>query len=189
MARPKAPQRKPAIRLRGRTGEWAEGKRLLEWRLALGTRGMGCWRRPDCPNAFPALSRPAPFPWAGVGDGSPPRWGGRVAETARGQAAVGPSRRARAQWAVCVGGGAFSAARVPGTGLQSLPSPLPPGNRIWRPPFSRLLPRCDFCVPHFSGLTVRSLLLPRRTGSLFFFVFGPVSSRFEVDFGDFELGF
>lgn len=49
-------------RLRWRTGGQAEGKRALEWWLALGTRGMGRWRRPDCLKAFPALRRPAPFP-------------------------------------------------------------------------------------------------------------------------------
>lgn len=45
-----------------------------------------------------------------MGDGSPPRLGGRAAETARGRATVGSSRKARAQGAGCVDGGAFSAA-------------------------------------------------------------------------------
>lgn len=100
-------------------------------------------RRPDCPSAFPALSRRAPFPFAGVGDGT---WRPRRGWTAKGaqeRAIAFSSRCARPKDPVMFVAERFGGPRVPGVILRSFPSP-PPGNRIWRPPFSHLLPRCDF---------------------------------------------
>lgn len=62
-----------------------------------------------------------------MGDGNLPRLGGRAAETALGRAAVGSSRRARAQGAGCVNGGAFSAALRSPERVCGAPSPSLPG--------------------------------------------------------------
>lgn len=84
----------------------------------------GRCRRPDCPTAFPALSRPAPFPFAGVGDGKcPPRPAGPLKERGSGpKLAFLHVRGPRTQ--LCSRRNVSGGPRLPGASLRSFPSPL-----------------------------------------------------------------
>lgn len=82
-------------------------------------------RRPDCPSAFPALSRRAPFPFAGVGDGTWPPRRGWTAKGAQERAIAFSSRCARPKDPVMFVAERFGGPLVPGVILRSFPSPLP----------------------------------------------------------------
>lgn len=174
MARPKAPQRKPATASAGGRA----GKRMESGRLSGGWPwGLGEWvvgGGPIVRTPSPPLGARRHFPELGWGMGA-----------RRGEAAGSRNRRGDGSPSVFPkgadrGSGVWAAERFrwpPGPRSESAepPLPLPPGNRIWRPPFSRLLPRCDICVLHFSGFPICSLLPPPSTGSLFLF-----SARFNL---------
>lgn len=99
----------------------------------------------DCPTAFPALSRPAPFPSVGVGDGKCPPRPGWTAKVARERAIAGLS--------MCAGLGARLCSRrnvsgaPPASRSESAKLPLPP------------LPGTGFGGRHFPVSFLASILL------------------------------
>lgn len=118
-------------------------------------------RRPDCPSAFPALSRRAPFPFAGVGDGT---WRPRRGWTAKGaqeRAIAFSSRCARPKDPVMFVAERFGGPRVPGVILRSFPSPPSRepdlASAIFPSPSS-----LRFCFQHFGLLVCFSLFRLRR---------------------------
>lgn len=124
MVRPKAPQRKPATAYAGgRAGKRREsGRSSGGWPWGLGEWVVG--GGPIVRTPSPPLASRRHFPVPGWGMGA------RRDEAAgpRGRAAVGSSRRARAQGAGCVGSAAFSAApRSPERVCGASPSPSLPG--------------------------------------------------------------